>query len=104
MTVETAYDGREAMDIITSDNQFDLILMDCQMPVMDGYEATRKIRNNHDPRALPIIALTANVMKGDQEKAIAAGMNDQIAKPIDPDRMFITMAKWTNPVGRSNDS
>jgi CheY-like chemotaxis protein len=61
---------------------------------MDGYIATRKIRDELSRKDLPIIAMTANAMKGDREKVLAAGMNDHIAKPIHPDTMFLTMAKW----------
>jgi len=64
--------------------------------VMDGYEATRQIRKQEKFRYLPVIALTANAMKGDKEKALRAGMNDHIAKPVDPDAMFSTIAKWIN--------
>ncbi len=93
MTVESAYDGQEALDILEKQS-FDAVLMDCQMPVMDGYDATRKIRELEKFRELPVFALTANVMKGDREKALNAGMNDHISKPINPDVLFMTMARW----------
>jgi len=93
IVVETANDGRDALNIL-ADQNFDGVLMDCQMPVMDGYEATRKIREQEKFKELPIIAMTANAMVGDREKALAAGMNDHIAKPIDLDEMYRTMAKW----------
>jgi len=91
--VETANDGQEALNML-ADQNFDGVLMDCQMPVMDGYEATRKIREQRKFKNLPVIAMTANAMVGDREKALDAGMNDHIAKPIDPDEMYKTMAKW----------
>ncbi|WP_020585720.1 cache domain-containing protein [Desulfobacter curvatus] len=91
--VETANDGLEALNML-ADQNFDGVLMDCQMPVMDGYEATRKIREQKKFKDLPVIAMTANAMVGDREKALDAGMNDHIAKPIDPDEMYKTMAKW----------
>ncbi len=64
------------------------------MPVMDGYEATRRIRDNAALRTLPIIAMTANAMAGDRERALAMGMNDYIAKPLDVGSMFSTLARW----------
>ncbi|MBA1445244.1 MAG: ATP-binding protein [Chromatiales bacterium] len=94
--VETAFDGQEALELLAKED-FDGVLMDCQMPVMDGYEATRQIREQKKFKDLPIIALTANAMKGDREKVLAVGMNDHIAKPVNPDLMFVTMAKWINP-------
>ncbi len=100
VTVQTAYNGREALDLLKTED-FDGVLMDCQMPLMDGYETTRRIRGQERFRHLPVLAMTANAMKGDKEKALAAGMNDHIAKPIKPDVMFVTMAKWMAPGGRN---
>lgn len=85
-TVQVAENGEQAIHALkaTSD-PFKIILMDCQMPVMDGYEASRKIRESNHPNIdpeIPIIALTANAMKGDEEKCFEAGMNDYLAKPI----------------------
>ncbi len=91
-----AQNGQEALDLAAKEN-FDGILMDCQMPVMDGYTAASKLRAIPDNADLPIIAMTANAMAGDREKAIASGMNDHIPKPIDVEAMFITMAKWISP-------
>ena len=93
MSVQVANDGQEALELL-SRQRFDGVLMDCQMPVLDGYSATRKIREQDRFAALPIIAMTANAMKGDREAALASGMNDHIAKPIKPAAMFETMAKW----------
>jgi HPt (histidine-containing phosphotransfer) domain-containing protein len=76
---------------------FDGVLMDCQMPVMDGYAATRALRQQPRLRDLPVIAMTANAMVGDREKVLAAGMNDHIAKPIKFDDMFATLARWVHP-------
>ncbi len=91
-----ANDGKEALTLLES-QEVDGVLMDCQMPVMDGYEATRRIRQQPRFASLPIIALTANAMKGDREAVIAAGMNDHIAKPIVPKLMIKTLAKWIKP-------
>lgn len=96
--VETAYNGQEALDLLHT-NKFDLVLMDCQMPVMDGYETTRQIRQQEAFNHLPVIAMTANAMKGDREKVLSIGMNDYIAKPINPDTVFLTMDKWVNQAG-----
>jgi signal transduction histidine kinase/DNA-binding response OmpR family regulator len=93
LEVRVAGDGRQALDALARE-RFDVVLMDCQMPVMDGYEAARAIRGRPDVMALPIIAMTANAMSGDREKALAAGMDDHIAKPIDVDAMFTTLARW----------
>lgn len=93
VNVDTAGDGKEALEVLERE-EFDGVLMDCQMPVMDGYEATRRIREKEKFQHLPVIALTANAMKGDREKVLAVGMNDHVAKPINPDILFLTMAKW----------
>ncbi|MGN6525024.1 MAG: response regulator [Burkholderiaceae bacterium] len=91
--VAVAHDGREALAIAEHEH-FDAVLMDCQMPVMDGYEATRALRERPGCHALPIIAMTANALVSDREEALAAGMNDHIAKPIVVDDMFATLARW----------
>ena len=95
--VETAGTGKEALEkYVGSSGDFDLILMDMQMPEMDGIEATRLIREweeNNKPR-VPIIALTANAIKGDKEKCIEGGMDDYITKPIDKDFFFEVIEKW----------
>ena len=91
--VDLAQNGKQALEKIAS-QRYDGVLMDCQMPVMDGYEATRRIREQPQFRDLPVIAMTANVMQGDLEEARAAGMNDHIAKPINVRDMFNTISKW----------
>ncbi len=73
------------------------------MPVMDGYEATRKIREQSQYHALPILAMTANTMVGDREKVLAVGMNDHISKPISIRELFITMARWITPAQVAED-
>ncbi|WP_448681566.1 response regulator [Pseudomonas nicosulfuronedens] len=99
-----ACNGQEALDRLAVDPRFDCVLMDCQMPVLDGYAATRALRQRPELAHLPIIAMTANNMAGDRELALAAGMNDHIAKPIDPEAMFLTLSRWVQPRQRENDS
>jgi PAS domain S-box-containing protein len=91
--VSLAVNGQEALDMI-GQHHYDAVLMDCQMPVMDGYEATLALRRQPAQRSLPIIAMTANAMVGDRDAALAAGMNDHIAKPINVEEMFATLARW----------
>ena len=94
--VRVARDGQEALGVLARE-RFDAVLMDCQMPIMDGYAATRALRRQPPLRDLPVIAMTANAMVGDREAALAAGMNDHIAKPIIVDEMFATLASWVQP-------
>ena len=101
MTVVLANHGQEALDILAQDSHFDGVLMDCQMPVMDGYTATREIRQNPAFKDLPIIAMTANAMAGDKEKVLEAGMWDHIAKPLHVAAMFATLSKWIQPSARN---
>ncbi|WP_084429211.1 PAS domain S-box protein [Aliagarivorans marinus] len=96
--VTLAENGQEAIDKLEQ-HSFAAILMDCQMPVMDGYTATRKIRELEAYQSLPIIAMTANVMAKDIEETHAAGMNDHIGKPLNIESMFATIAKWVKPTG-----
>ncbi len=95
--VEVANNGLEALSKVTQE-LFDGVLMDCQMPIMDGFEATKSIRHYPQFASLPILAMTANAMMGDKEKCLASGMNDHIAKPIDISQLFLTMAKWIKPL------
>ena len=98
--VTLATNGLEALEMLQARGEaFDGVLMDCQMPVMDGYEATRRIRENTALRALPIIAMTANAMAGDRERALAMGMNVYIPKPLDVGNMFSTLARWVGKAG-----
>lgn len=93
MIVSLAANGQEALDAVMA-NRFDALLMDIQMPVMDGYTATRVIRRDDRFKDLPIIAMTEHAMTGDQEKSAAAGMNDHITKPIDPTQLYTVLARW----------
>ncbi len=94
-----AVDGPSVLAQLDSE-RFDLILMDCQMPVLDGYDTTREIRRREAaeqaPR-IPIVAMTASAMEGDRERCIAAGMDDYIAKPIDSDTLDQLLARWLSP-------
>ncbi|MGC4060815.1 MAG: response regulator, partial [Aquabacterium sp.] len=96
MQVTVARDGRLALDALKA-QPFDVVLMDCQMPGMDGYEATRHIRQTPQWQGLPVIAMTANALLGDREKALAAGMNDHVAKPIDVEDLYRVLARWARP-------
>ncbi|NVM21180.1 MAG: response regulator [Desulfobacterales bacterium] len=91
--VETANNGKEAIDALNS-GAYDCVLMDIQMPDMDGFEATRLIRQDPNFNKLPIIAMTAHAMTGDRQKCIEVGMNDYIAKPIEPEELFSKLGKW----------
>lgn len=97
MKVEIANNGQQAVDKLEQNANYDVVLMDCQMPVMDGFQATKNIRKIESVKSLPIIAMTANAMTGDKEKVLDAGMNDHIAKPIDIDAMYATLARWIKP-------
>lgn len=100
IVVKLANNGREAVELLmqkTEELKIDAILMDIQMPEMDGYEATRRIRKIPAFADIPIIAMTAHAMAEEREKVAAAGMNDHIAKPIIPKELFRTLHHWTRP-------
>jgi PAS domain S-box-containing protein len=96
LRVTIAADGQKAVDAVNG-QEFDLVLMDVQMPVMDGYQATKAIRREARFHKLPIIAMTASAMIQDKEMALAAGMNDHVGKPIDTNELFTTLVKWIPP-------
>lgn len=96
LKVDIVKNGAEAVEKVFQ-IEYDGVLMDCQMPIMDGFEATRQIRLNPRFAKLPILAMTANAMAGDKEKCLHAGMNDHIPKPIDVAGLFLTMAQWIKP-------
>jgi PAS domain S-box-containing protein len=98
ITVELARNGREAVELMAQrGDRFDGILMDIQMPVMDGYEATRLIRKQWPIDRLPIIAMTAHVQAADREKCLQVGMNDHIAKPVDKADLYRCLLTWVRP-------
>ncbi len=96
MSIDLADNGEVAVRMV-GEHDYDLVLMDMQMPVMDGIAATKAIRSDPRFHELPIIAMTANAMDADREICRQAGMNDHISKPIDPDAMFATVMKWIKP-------
>jgi CheY-like chemotaxis protein len=91
--VELAGDGQQALDLLQS-LEVDCVLMDIQMPVMDGLEATRRIRAQERLKSLPIIAMTANASAQDRRACLAAGMNDFVSKPVEPKRLLDIVARW----------
>ncbi len=92
--VSTVSDGSYALEVM-EEQKFDLILMDIQMPIMDGYEATRRIRlkEKETGEHIPIIALTAYAMQGDKKRALESGMDDYMSKPIETDKLFELIEK-----------
>jgi signal transduction histidine kinase/DNA-binding response OmpR family regulator len=96
MSIDLAANGEIALQMVGK-HDYDLVLMDMQMPVMDGIAATKAIRSDPRFRELPIIAMTANAMDAEREMCRQAGMNDHVAKPVDPDLMFAVMMKWLKP-------
>ena len=93
-TATMARDGFEALEILET-TTFDLVIMDCQLPGMDGLETTRKIRSNENgPVRVPIVALTAHAMQGDRIRCLAAGMDDYITKPVTPAALRQILERW----------
>jgi two-component system, cell cycle response regulator DivK len=88
-----AVNGQEGVEIAERERP-ELILMDLSLPVMDGWEATRRLKANGDLRSIPVIALTAHAMKGDRERALAEGCDDYLAKPLDEDELLAKIAKY----------
>ena len=98
LDVSLACNGREAVEAV-AESDYDLVLMDIQMPEMDGFEATKRIRSSRKEgvETMPIVAMTAHAMAGDREKSLKAGMNDHVTKPIDPDQLFSALLNWIEP-------
>src|SRR5690606_7878573 len=103
LEVVVAADGREAVEAVAHGG-FDLVLMDCQMPEMDGFAATRAIRDAERPGGarLPIVALTANAMEGDRERCLECGMDDYLSKPFKPQQLYAVLAHWL-PAGTARE-
>ncbi|HEY9783859.1 MAG TPA: response regulator [Candidatus Obscuribacterales bacterium] len=96
-SVDIAGSGKEAVDLMSKgDTKYDAVLMDLQMPVMDGYEATRTIRAMPEIGTLPIIAMTADVLPADRERCLQVGMNDFICKPFEPEHLLATLVRWVH--------
>jgi two-component system sensor histidine kinase/response regulator len=98
--VRIANDGVEAVKILTEGEgqpSFDVVFMDLQMPDMDGFTATRQIRNQPRLQSVPIIAMTAHALVEERQRCLDAGMNDHVSKPIDPDALFATLTRWAKP-------
>jgi PAS domain S-box-containing protein len=94
--VDLAANGQVALDMVGGAD-YDIVLMDIQMPVMDGVTATREIRKQKRFKDLPVVAMTADAMRGDRERCLEAGMNDHIAKPIEPEELWKALVKWIKP-------
>ncbi|MGB6113452.1 MAG: response regulator, partial [Acidobacteriaceae bacterium] len=94
MTVVTADTGKGAIAMLDTMPDVSIVLMDIMMPIMDGYETMRVIRQNDSFRRLPIIALTAKAMKGDREKTLEAGASEYLAKPVNTEQLLSTLRTW----------
>ncbi len=100
-SADIAEDGQQALDAVKQ-NRYGMVFMDCQMPVMDGYQSTREIRKYLDGKPLPIIAVTANAMEGDREKCLASGMDDYLAKPLRMDSVKQVAEHWVTHKQRAS--
>jgi CheY-like chemotaxis protein len=99
--VHAVNDGREALDALQA-NRYDAVLMDCQMPDLDGYEATRELRPRESgERRTPVIAMTAHAMPSDRERCLEAGMDDYITKPVRGQALTATLERWTGSAARA---
>lgn len=100
LTVDVANNGKEALAFLQQPQQakpYSLVVMDCQMPEMDGFETTKHIRSGAAGahyQSIPIVAITANAMQSDKDKCLQSGMNDFLTKPIDQEKVILTLQKW----------
>jgi two-component system chemotaxis sensor kinase CheA len=94
LKIEVALNGKEALDLLLSGKKVDIILLDMMMPVMDGYETLNALRNNDTLKYIPVVALTANAMKGDREKCLKAGAWDYISKPVNLKVLMEIITRW----------
>ena len=102
LEVGLACNGHEAIEALT-DIDYSLVLMDIQMPVMDGFQATAVIRKNKRFEDLPIIAMTAHAMAGDRERCLKSGMDEHLSKPIDPEQLYARLSHWLKPAEPSSE-
>jgi CheY-like chemotaxis protein len=103
MNIFTAEHGRDALEILQKNDQIEVVLMDIMMPVMDGYEAMRKMKENGVTADIPIIAVTARAMKGDREKCLKAGASDYISKPVNLAALLEKMERLISVSKTSNE-
>lgn len=94
MNVFKAYDGKEAIELLRQETSIEIILLDMMMPLMDGYDTLKALKENGMLEKIPVIAVTARAMKGDREKCIAAGASDYISKPVDLKICVKKMMQW----------
>jgi CheY-like chemotaxis protein len=102
MDVTMAVDGPQALARLADGGPFDAVLMDVQMPGMDGYEVTRRLRAELGLTRLPVIAMTAHARQEDRQRCLAAGMDDFVSKPFDPEQLFEVLARWIASGGRTD--
>ena len=103
--VTVANNGLEALEAVNASSHappFDLVLMDLQMPELDGYETARRLRENPANSRMPIVAMTAHAMPEERQRCLDAGMNDHISKPIEVDKFFATLLRWM-PASRTEE-
>ncbi len=96
-TVRSVDNGEEALEELGPDHSYDAVLMDCRMPRLDGYDATRAVRDREEGRRVPIIAMTASALPGERDRCLDAGMDDFLSKPVDPGQLATVLRRWATP-------